>query len=67
MLIKMRWSLRIPLILTVVAVMTGIIAFLRRSTSGKVPFPTSYLITWIVGSVILVGITVWSWQRNKKK
>ena len=63
----MRWFLRIPLILTVVVVMTGIIALLRRATSGKVPFPTSYVIIWIVASIILVGITIWSWQRNKKK
>jgi hypothetical protein len=67
MLIKMRWSLRIPLILTIVVVMTGIIAFIRRAASGKAPFPTSYFIIWIVASVILIGITLWSWLRNKKK
>jgi hypothetical protein len=62
----MKLSLRIPLTLTVIVVMTGIIAFIRRTASGKAPFPTSYFIVWIVVSVILIGITVWSWLRNKK-
>jgi hypothetical protein len=47
--------------------MAGIVITIRRAVSGKVPFPTSYYFIWIVVSVILIGITVWSWQRNKKK
>jgi hypothetical protein len=26
----------------------------------------TYFIIWIVVSVILIGITIWSWLRNKK-
>jgi len=63
---KMKLSLRIPLPLTIIVVVTGIIAFLRIMAKAS-PFPTSYFIIWIIGSVILIGITVWSWLRNKKK
>ena len=62
----MRLSLRIPLILAIVIVVTGIIAFIRISAkTGSIP--TTYFIIWIVVSVILIGITIWSWLRNKKK
>jgi hypothetical protein len=30
-------------------------------------FPTVPFIIWLVGSLILIGITIWSWLRNKKK
>jgi hypothetical protein len=65
-MIKMKLSLRIPLTLTVIVVMTGIIAFISRTVRG-VPLPTSYIIIWIVASVILIGITIWSWLRNREK
>jgi hypothetical protein len=63
---KMKLSLRIPLTLTIIVVVTGIIAFIK--IAGKAgAFPTTYFIIWLVASIILVGITIWSWQRNKKK
>jgi hypothetical protein len=60
----MKLSPRIPLTLTVIVVM-GIIAFIKIMT--KATFPTAYFIIWIIVSVILIGITIWSWLRNKKK
>ena len=62
----MKLSLRIPLTLTIIVVVTGIIAFIKIMTKAG-PFPTSYFSIWIVVSVILIGITVWAWLRNKKK
>ena len=62
----MKLSLRIPLTLTIIVVVTGIIAFIRISTRAG-PFPTSYFIIWLIGSVILIGITIWSWLRNGRK
>ena len=63
---KMKLSLRIPLTLTIIVVVTGIIALIK--IAGKAgAFPTTYFIIWLVASIILVGITIWSWQRNKKK
>jgi hypothetical protein len=62
----MKLSLRIPLTLTIIVVVTGLIVFIRHMARAE-PFPTSYFIIWIVVSVILIGITVWSWLRNKKK
>jgi membrane protein YdbS with pleckstrin-like domain len=61
---KMKLSLRILLTLTIIVVM-GIITFIKIMT--KPVFPMPYFIIWIVVSVILIGITVWSWLRNKKK
>jgi hypothetical protein len=52
--------------LTLIVVVTEIIAFIK--IAGKAgAFPTTYFIIWLVASIILVGITIWSWQRNKKK
>ena len=62
----MRLSLRIPLTLTVIVVVTGIIAFIKISKNAGL-FPTTYFIIWIVASVILIGVTIWSWLRNKPK
>ena len=62
----MKLSLRIPLTLTVIVVVTGIIAFIKVSKNAG-PFPTSYFIIWIVASFIVIGITLWSWLRNKPK
>jgi heme/copper-type cytochrome/quinol oxidase subunit 4 len=64
--IKMNLALRIPLTLTIIVVVTGIIAFIKISTKSGA-FPTSSFIIWLVVSVILIGITIWSFLRNKKK
>lgn len=62
----MKLSLRIPLTPTVIVVVTGIIAFIKIMTKAG-PFPMTYFIIWIVASVILIGIAVWSWLGSKKK
>jgi hypothetical protein len=61
----MKQSLRIPLTLTVIVVI-GIILVIKIVTNPD-SFPMTYFIIWIVVSIILIGITVWSWLRNKKK
>jgi nitrogen fixation-related uncharacterized protein len=58
-------SIRIPMGLTIFVVITGIVAFLKISKNPG-PFPTTYLIIWIIVSIILVGITIRSWLRNSK-
>jgi hypothetical protein len=60
----MKLSLRIPLTLTIIVVVTGIIAFIKIATKAGT-FPTSYFIIWIVASVILIAITVWSGLHYK--
>jgi hypothetical protein len=62
----MRLSLRIPLTLTIIVVVTGIIAFVKISR-GPGTFPTTYFIIWIVVSVILIAITIWSWLHGRRK
>jgi NO-binding membrane sensor protein with MHYT domain len=62
----MRLSLRIPLTLTIIVVVTGIIAFIKISTKAG-PFPTSSFVIWLIAAVILIGITIWSWLRNRKE
>jgi len=62
---KMKLSLRIPLVLTMIVFMTGVVVFIKRTVRG-LSLPTTDVIIWIVASVILAGITVWSWQRGKK-
>ncbi len=59
-------SIRIPLGLTIAVLMVGIVLFVKRAT-GALQIPTLYVVIWIVVLVILSGITVWSWQRNKRK
>jgi hypothetical protein len=62
-MIKMRLSLRIPLTVAIVVV-TGIIAFIKISrNTGALPM-TPFII-WAVASVILIGITIWSWLGLK--
>jgi hypothetical protein len=61
----MKLSLRIPLVLTIVVVVTGIIAFVRIMSKAG-PFPTTYFIIWVIVSVILVGITIRSFARNRR-
>jgi hypothetical protein len=60
----MRLSLRIPLTLAIIVVVTGIIAIVKISTRGGT-IPTTYLVAWIVVSIILIGITPWSWLRGR--
>ena len=60
----MKLSLRIPLTLTMIVFMTGVITLIKHAARGEV-YPTTYLVVWIVGSVVLGGISFWSWQRNK--
>jgi len=62
----MKNSLRIPLTLTVVVIMAGIAIYVNRSFISNKPLPSSStIIIWAVVSVILVGITIWSWMRGK--
>jgi len=61
-----KLSLRIPLILTIIVDVTGFIAYIKIAVRGGA-FSTVYFVAWIVVSLILVGITIWSWLRNKKK
>ncbi len=60
----MRLSLRIPLTLTIIIVVTGIIAIAKISAKGG-SIPTTYLVLWIIVSILLIGITVLSWLRNR--
>jgi hypothetical protein len=60
----MKLSLRILLTLTVIIIM-GIITFIKIMTQPV--FPMIYFIIWIVVSVILTGLTVGSWLRNKQR
>lgn len=62
----MKLSLRIPLTLTIIVVVTGIIAFIKIAAKAGA-FPSVYFIIWLVISLILIGITIWSWRWNIKK
>ena len=61
----MKLSLRIPLVLTIIVVVTGIIAIIKRSASNN-PFSTATILIWAFVSAILIGITTWSWMQGKK-
>ncbi len=55
----MKLSIRIPLGLTIAFVIIGIVAFSKISSqTGALPMTT--FIIWIIGCVILIGITIWS-------
>ena len=55
----MRLSIRIPLGLTIACVLIGVVAFTKISKqSGALPLTP--FILWIIASVILIGITIWS-------
>ncbi len=55
----MRLSIRIPLGLTIAVIVIGIVAFTKISSqTGALPM-TPFII-WLIASVILIGITVWS-------
>ena len=51
--------------LTYVVVLAGAVVFVSRAIRAR-PLPTTYLIIWIVVSVILMGITAWAWVRSRK-
>lgn len=55
----MRLSIRIPLGLTIAVIIIGIIVFLKISSNTGV-LPMTPFILWIIASVILIGITIWS-------
>ena len=55
----MRLSIRIPLGLTIADVLIGIVAFTKISSQTGA-LPMTPFILWIIASVILIGITVWS-------
>jgi hypothetical protein len=55
----MRLSIRIPLGLTIAVVLIGIIAFTKISSQTGV-LPMTPFILWIIASVVLIAITVWS-------
>ncbi len=55
----MRLSIRIPLGLTIAVVLIGIVVFTKISSqTGALPM-TPFII-WLIVSIILAGITVWS-------
>ena len=55
----MRLSIRIPLGLTIAVVIIGILAFTKISSqTGALPMTPFTL--WIIASIILIAITIWS-------
>jgi hypothetical protein len=55
----MRLSIRIPLGLTIADVILGIVVFTKiHSNTGVLPMTP--FILWIIATVILLGITIWS-------
>ena len=55
----MRLSIRIPLGLTIAVVVIGIVAFTKISLQTGA-LPVTPFIIWLIASIILIGITVWS-------
>ncbi len=56
----MRLSVRIPLGLTIAVVAIGVVVFAKIGSNGALPMTP--FILWIIASVILIAITVWSWS-----
>ena len=55
----MRLSIRIPLGLTIAVLLIGIVAFTKISSqTGALPM-TPFII-WVIASIILIAITIWS-------
>ncbi len=55
----MRLSIRIPLGLTIADIILGIVVFTKiHSNTGALPM-TPFII-WIIVSIILIAITIWS-------
>jgi hypothetical protein len=46
--------------ITIIVVVTGIIAFIKIGSTKAKPFPTTAFIIWLIVSAILIGITIWS-------
>jgi len=63
---RMKLSLRIPLIITMIIFMTGVAMIINRG-ARSVPLPTNFFAIWLVPSIIMIGITVWSWLHFKDK
>ncbi len=55
----MRLSIRIPLGLTIAFVLIGIVVFTKISSQTGA-LPMTPFILWIIASIILLGITIWS-------
>ncbi len=61
----MKPALRIPLVLTLIVFLTGVIAIIKTSLRGGAILTTPFYI-WVIASVILIAITVWSWVRSNR-
>ncbi len=60
----MPLSIRIPLGLSIAVVAIGIVVFSKISSqTGALPMPP--FILWIIVSIILIAITIWSALRSK--
>ncbi len=55
----MRLSIRIPLGLTIAVIVIGIVAFAKISSQTGA-LPMTPFILWIIASIILIAITIWS-------
>lgn len=62
----MKLSIRIPMGLTIADVIIGIVVF-NRISSQTGALPITPFIVWIISCVLLIGITLLSWLRNRKK
>ncbi len=60
----MPLSIRIPLGLTIAVVIIGIVVFTKISSQTGA-LPMTPFILWIIASIILIGITIWSALRPK--
>jgi hypothetical protein len=55
----MRLSVRIPLGLTIAVILIGIVAFTKISSQTGA-LPMTPFILWMIASIILIAITIWS-------
>ena len=55
----MRLSIRIPLGLTIAVAAIGIVVFSKIYSNTRA-LPMTPFILWIIATVILIGITIWS-------
>ena len=55
----MRLSIRIPLGLTIADIIIGIVVFTKISSQTGA-LPMTPFILWMIASVILIAITIWS-------
>jgi hypothetical protein len=61
----MKISVQIALTLAVIVIM-GIITVIKITTQVGA-FPTAYVIIWLVVSIVLSGMTIRAWLKDKKK